>query len=516
MAVAGVVTLVPQDLRDPSAALERALKDFEEKRFSSAIEVFKKEAEAGDANAQYAYAVCLENGIGVPRDFAAAEKLLRQAAEQGHRAAQKALGMMLTMRGLPEDVHAEGIRWLEKALAAGDSSAALELGDFYVTRFNPAPEAKQADVRKARELYEKALAAGSAEAKFRLGLIIEEGKDGSQPDVERGVKLIEEAAAEGSVEAMVGLAKQYHLGNFVKQDFEKAREYYEKAVKAGRHPDAQFSLGKLYEEGLGVPQDLERAVFYFRQSAEQKFAPALVQLGHCHDAGRGVERDEEAALRYFKEAALHGSGAGMLQVAVYHEQGKGGLTADPVESARWLIRAAEAGHALAMNELALRYKDGNGVLKDLTAAAAWLDKAVALHALPAAQVNLGSMFEMGMGVPQSYQRAGELYTLAAMAGRPDAKHLLARLFLNGLGIAPDPARAYVLITEAANMGYPASIEAKEKMEQQLKPEDLAKARELLNRPASAPESTADSAAAETPPPSAPAPPPAKVKKPAAR
>jgi TPR repeat protein len=145
-----------------------------------------------------------------------------------------------------------------------------------------------------------------------------------------------------------------------------------------------------------------------------------------------------------------------------------------------------------MNEIATRYREGQGVLKDPTAAVAWFDKAVTLHAFPAAQFNLGNMFELGVAVPQSYERAGELYTLAAIAGRAEAKFLLARLFLNGLGIERDPIKAYMLYTEAANAGSEPSAQAREKLEQQLKPEELAKAKEMLAK-ASSENSSAETA-----------------------
>ncbi|MGI8602392.1 MAG: SEL1-like repeat protein [Verrucomicrobiales bacterium] len=481
IACAGVVALLPEDFSNPSPQVQKALRDFQSGQHSSAVEAFKAQAEAGDANAQYAYGVCLELGLGVARDFPRAEKFFRQAATKNHRAAQTALGMMLTMAGLPAEVHTQGVSWLQKAADAGDLKAARQLGDFYVTRFQTDPKTRAAEMKKARELFEKGAQRGDSEAKYRLGLMIEEGVTGEKPDVERGVKLIEEAAKEGSVEAMVSLGRQYQSGVQVKQDLEKARAYYEDAVKAGRHREAQFSLGKLYEEGLGVTKDPDRAVFYYRQAAEQKHPDSLVQLGICYDNGLGVERDEKLAVGYFEQAAAVGSGLGMFNVAVCHDLGKGGLKTDPAEAAKWMIKAADADYPLAMNELGMRYKDGQGVLKDTTAAVAWFDKAVTVHRFPAAQLNLGTMFELGVAVPQSYDRAMELYTLAAMAGRPDAKHMLARLFLNGLGAPRDSAKAYVLLSEAAIEGYQPAIETKERLEKDLKPEELAKAREMLDK-----------------------------------
>jgi TPR repeat protein len=485
VAAAGIVQLSPQDLPNPTPEMAGAIKDFEERQFSAAVDAFKAAAEKGDVNGEYAYGVCLENGIGAARDFAQAERFFRRAAAKNHRAAQTALGMMLTMKGLPSDVHAEGISWLQKSADAGDHLAARQLGDYLVAQPNVDVKTREENLKKAHALFEKGAAAGDPEAKFRYGLMIQEGTGDEKQDVARGLQVIEEAAQAGSVEASVNLGRQHQLGLFVKQDFAKARDYYERAVKAGKHPEAQFSLGKLYEEGLGVPKDLDRAVFYYRQAAEQKHANALVQLGICYDNGLGVEKDEKMALKFFQEAADLGSGLGLFNVAVCHDLGKSGLKADPVAAAKWFIRSGEADYPLAMNEMGIRYREGRGVLKDATAAVAWFDKAATVHSFPAAQFNLGNMFELGVAVPQSYQRAGELYTLAALAGRPDAKHLLARLFLRGLGIARDPVKAYVLYSEAALAGSDPSTEARQKLEQQMTPEELAKAKEMLEKTSSA-------------------------------
>jgi TPR repeat protein len=50
----------------------------------SQIAHWQKEANAGDADAQYNLAYIYENGLGVPKDEAKALELYEQAANQGH------------------------------------------------------------------------------------------------------------------------------------------------------------------------------------------------------------------------------------------------------------------------------------------------------------------------------------------------------------------------------------------------------------------------------------------------
>jgi len=54
----------------------------------SQIAHWQKEANAGDADAQYNLAYIYENGLGVPKNEAKALELYQQAANQGHSPAQ--------------------------------------------------------------------------------------------------------------------------------------------------------------------------------------------------------------------------------------------------------------------------------------------------------------------------------------------------------------------------------------------------------------------------------------------
>ena len=57
----------------------------------------------------------------------------------------------------------------------------------------------------------------------------------------------------------------YHQGKGVKQDYSKAREWYEKAAKQG-HATAQDDLGFMYANGKGVEQNLAKANEWWEKS----------------------------------------------------------------------------------------------------------------------------------------------------------------------------------------------------------------------------------------------------------
>jgi hypothetical protein len=74
-----------------------------------------------------------------------------------------------------------------------------------------------------------------------------------------------------------------------------------------------------------------------------------------------------------------------------------------------------------------------------TALAAWLPLAEAGH--PAAQYNVGVMFEKGQGVSQDWASAARWYLEAAEGGDIDAQLKVATLYESGIGLAADAREA---------------------------------------------------------------------------
>ena len=127
-----------------------------------------------------------------------------------------------------------------------------------------------------------------------------------------------------------------------------------------------------------------------------------------------------------------------------------------------LMRAASAGHALAMYDLGVSYAYGFGVQKDFKESARWYSSAAA-QGFAGAQNNLGDLFERGEGVAQSAGDAIYWYTQAAMQGEPTAYLSLGSMFANGAGVGKDPATAAVWLTLAVE-GLPDGANKKQAIE----------------------------------------------------
>lgn len=116
---------------------------------------------------------------------------------------------------------------------------------------------------------------------------------------------LENAAAWGDADSQVKLGMKYYMGQDVKQDYQKAREWFEKAADQG-HPDAQCFLGMIYAMGLGVRVDYQNAREWLEKAADQNNAEALGLLGSLYLEGLGVRQNLSLAKEYFARACAHG------------------------------------------------------------------------------------------------------------------------------------------------------------------------------------------------------------------
>jgi TPR repeat protein len=71
----------------------------------------------------------------------------------------------------------------------------------------------------------------------------------------------------------------YFTGNGVRQDYHKAKQWYEKAAKQGA-VGSQYMLGYMYENGLGVRQNLSEAKEWYGKACDNGY-----QKG-CEDYAR--------------------------------------------------------------------------------------------------------------------------------------------------------------------------------------------------------------------------------------
>ncbi|WRA30882.1 sel1 repeat family protein [Helicobacter pylori] len=99
----------------------------------------------------------------------------------------------------------------------------------------------------------------------------------------------------------------FNLGmlSYDKQDFSKARKYFEKACDLNNGKGCK-NLGSLYYNGDGVKQDSKKAATMFEKACELKESDACVALAGLYYNGDGVKQDSKKADALFEKACKLG------------------------------------------------------------------------------------------------------------------------------------------------------------------------------------------------------------------
>ena len=85
--------------------------------------------------------------------------------------------------------------------------------------------------------------------------------------------------------------------------------------------DAQRNLGLLYEEGKGVRQDYQTAKKWYEKAAKQKNGGAQFLLGNLYENGNGVRQNYAQAKEYFGQACDNGLQIGCDKYAELNKKG---------------------------------------------------------------------------------------------------------------------------------------------------------------------------------------------------
>jgi TPR repeat protein len=128
------------------------------------------------------------------------------------------------------------------------------------------------------------------------------------------------------------------------------------------------------------------------------------------------------------------------------------LSAPPEQAARWMLTAAQLGHAGAQAVLGQWLLDGRGQARDAAKAMNWfLHAAQQGHAMG---MNMaGRCHEQGWGTDVAPDKAAHWYRKAADLALPEARYNLANLLASGDGVEQDHAQALALYQQAAEQGY---------------------------------------------------------------
>ena len=164
---------------------------------------------------------------------------------------------------------------------------------------------------------------------------------------------------------------------YSKGEYEKAIEFYKKAIDAGNGA-AAADLGNMYHNADGVERNYDEALEYFRRGAELGNRVATGNVGHCYRWGHGVAQDYVEAMKWLKKSSDMGSSWAMNVLGDMYFDGEGVYKNDE-EAMKWYNLAADKGNSDAMFNLACMYRMGCGVDKDINTALYWAKKSASLN-----------------------------------------------------------------------------------------------------------------------------------------
>lgn len=344
-----------------------------------------------DAEAMYQKGCRLQHGDGVPRDPEAAVRCYQKAAEQGHQAAQLALGGCYRMgTGVTHDEH-KALGIYRKLHDEGYGPGTIALAECYLQGFGV-----DVDLEKVRNLLLHAGEAGFAEAWNRLGQYCLEDR-----------RFVRDEAYAFSVFALAA-----HAGN----------------------AEGAYNLGECYRTGIGTDPDPALAVHWFQQAADGGSALGMFALGSCYLNGNGTREDARMAHHWYCSAADTGmamAGAMADAATVLLPEPDHTCSAALAASLSWLILLARSGESAAAYLLARFYEDGICVETDAALAFSWYDAAAKGESKPALRAVAWCLYH-GFGVEADPVQALLLYSKAVEGGDPLAINALAELLTQGV------------------------------------------------------------------------------------
>jgi len=117
---------------------------------------------------------------------------------------------------------------------------------------------------------------------------------------------VQREANQGDAVAQSNLGVKYYNGEGVRQDYAKAKEWYEKAANQGV-AESQYNLGLMYNNANGVSQDYSKAREWYLKAANQGHADAQYNLGVMYYQGQGVRQNTASAKEWFGKACDNGA-----------------------------------------------------------------------------------------------------------------------------------------------------------------------------------------------------------------
>lgn len=213
----------------------------------------------------------------------------------------------------------------------------------------------------------------------------------------------------------------------------------------GGDSEAMYALAQCYRDGEGVAQDFGQFLdWLMRLRNRLGFSTKIKSLLSFEGKSKNALTSFVA---WLQNSAADGQPMHMNFLAILYREGIG-VEKDLKQWIEWLHEAIAAGDADAMYLLALDYRDGTGVEKDFDQYTVWLHKASDAGNADAMR-NLAWAYREGTGVEKDLKQYIAWLHKASAAGDVSAMHDLAVAYRKGIGVPDDPKQAMCWFFRAA-------------------------------------------------------------------
>ena len=358
-----------------------------------ALYYYDKAARAGNVTAMFKLAEMYRQAKGTRQNLPAAKAWYENAASRGHVEANAVLGLLYENASLEGGVNYDlAQNYISRAIQLSpsaqkykdmlDNVAFMRQSNFTVsTTDDPKQYVKLAEAEKQKSraqvafyYYVEAARLGDSDAQRAAALALLECDGAANNLCETLYWLVQSAYGGGNMYSFFILARMFEYGTGVEQQKQLALELFNVALSKGHNWSKNY-ITFLNRELEQNPQNLE-----FTNIPPEK----------CLELGQEANNRE-----------------------------------DYITGKRYLMSSALRGNVTAQNDLGLMYLLGRGGIS-FCDAAFWTTLA-SVHGVPASNINLGYMFENGMGFAEDLDRAAYYYSEAVKAGLKDAEEMLERV-----------------------------------------------------------------------------------------
>ena len=362
------------------------------------------------------------------QDETTARYWLEQAATRGDRDLQKQTGMTY----LEHDDYHNARRWLRQLADHGDRTVlpVLEMmNDLQRGRVTPLPP--PGTVGNHPPAPAAALAENTATPwPPRHNIKFWQGENPLASHA-KTFKERQKRALAGDWLAQIALGDAWYKGETGKKDARLAHYWWRKSQTAyGQDSYTLYNLGVLYDSGEGVARNPQRAAQYYTAAARLNDNDARYNLARLYHYGDGVPRSDIIAHYWLTKAAAHERDAMTALGMLYQKSGTDDGT--QMRASYWLEQAAMRGDAQAQYELFWRSRYGYGIEKNQETANRWLQQA-AENGNVEAQYRLGVCYYNGCFAEfrQDKRTGREWLEKAAAQGDSDMRFLIGMEYFFG-------------------------------------------------------------------------------------